>query len=270
MRTRVGESLHSLSSFAVSRATLSRRGRLGLSSSAHHLLGSRHYERRNGLVELIGGFIINSAHCFSIARDAADRALRSSPSDRSHCSSDPLVAVVFATAAIDAFANELGELARVHIGQSEPPVVANLAALLGDAESGKASTALKFQLARIVLAGVGFDRGSSPYQDFALLLDLRNDLVHMKFERVWPSPPDNLRMEYPEIVKRLRSKNVIAELEPPEALASWVAMVSTPATARWACNAATRIVRDIIALVPASSLRRSIDAYYRFGFEEMA
>ena len=57
------------------------------------------------------------------------------------------------------------------------------------------------------------------------------------------------------------SKNVLAQLG-DDAQANWVVLISTPAVARWACNATAAIVQDIIASIPGGSLRDSVDLLY--------
>jgi hypothetical protein len=46
-------------------------------------------------------------------------------------------------------------------------------------------------------------------------------------------------------------------------------MISTVAAARWACNTATAIVRDLIDAVPDGALKKTLASRYKFGFEKI-
>ena len=61
-----------------------------------------------------------------------------------------------------------------------PPEAATFAQIMGDAEEDHASIDFKLRLAHWIVTGRPMDKGSKPYQDFALLMRLRNDLVHTK------------------------------------------------------------------------------------------
>jgi hypothetical protein len=117
------------------------------------------------------------------------------------------------------------------------------------------------------LAGRTFDKGVNPFQDFATLLELRNSLVHLKFDRTKGGPqPNEIFVDCPPVVSRLRSKNVLAEFEgASNVVTSWVNRVSTPAVARWACNVVAAMVKDIVDSIPPSDLREMTDLFYCSG-----
>jgi hypothetical protein len=210
------------------------------------------------------GMFINSGVLFEIAKRAYDRARDAAPHDRSPDSSDSLVAIVFSAVAAEAFINEIGELASQPdaasrgLGLTDPDEVKSLARLLSEVEDSRGSTNLKFLIGKLALVGQTFDKGVNPYQDLATLLELRNSLVHLKFDR-WDSLDE---VVHPPVVSRLRSKNCLAEFEGESVIASWVTCVSTPAVARWACNATAAIVKDVVDSIPASDLRKKANFLY--------
>lgn len=220
------------------------------------------------------GMFINAGVLFHIAKQAYERAKSGATSDRSHDSNDPLIAIVFAATAGDAFINEIGELA-AHPSladffpqfQPEPGQIQQLASLLGEVEALRGPTNIKYLLAKLALTGKTFDKGTNPYQDFALLTELRNSVIHLKFDRIKSMKIGDVRIDQPPIINKLRAKNILVEFEDPDTTASWVLQVSTPAAAKWACNATAAIVHDIVDSIPTSELRRKADLFYGKSFD---
>src|SRR5262249_40214474 len=113
---------------------------------------------------------------FSVALQAA----KSITAPRLRGAQQPaLTSIVFAVVSLEAWINEAVELAR-HKSESDPPEVSAFAEFMDDAERAHASLESKFILASWILSRKGVDRGVQPYQDFAQLLKLRNDLVHFR------------------------------------------------------------------------------------------
>lgn len=208
---------------------------------------------------------VNAGSMFAIARESCARACAATDAARSHVDHDPLVAIVFAAAAAEALMNEIGELADrplIDPSRLEPPAVRNLVSLLADAETSRETTTLKFLLAKLALTGQSYERGSNPYQDLALLMELRNSLVHLKSEVTELDESGNQRSGCPRVVSRLEAKHVLVLLE-ENAKATWVFCVSTPAAAKWACNAAAGIANDLFDSIPASQLKSMVEFFYR-------
>lgn len=57
-------------------------------------------------------------------------------------------------------------------------VLENLAATLNAMEQARERIQDKYHAARKILTGQGFHRDRAPFQDFDMLVNLRNDLVH--------------------------------------------------------------------------------------------
>jgi hypothetical protein len=209
---------------------------------------------------MTSGMFLNSGCLFGIAKQAYERAKAAAKHDRSHASNEPLISIVFAAAAAEAFINEIGELASL---LPEPDQVQNVARLLSEA---RGNTKLKFLLVKLALTGKPYDKGANPYQDFAILINLRNSLMHLKFDRIESVKINEVRVQHPRVINNLSSKNVLAQFEDDKnVIASWLLRVSTPAVARWACNATAGIVKDVVESIPDSELRRQVHLYYSFG-----
>ena len=217
---------------------------------------------------MASGMFINSGCLLGMAKQAYERAKLAAKHDRSHESLDPLISIVFGAAAGEAFINEIGELAAQPAGSfpgfgPEPEGVQNVARLLSEVEDARGTTNLKFLLAKLALSGQPFDRGTNPYQDFAILIELRNSLMHLKFDRIESLNINEVRIHHPPVISKLRSKSVLAQFDSGEnTAASWLLKVSTPAVARWSCNATAAIVKDIVESIPASELRQKADLFY--------
>jgi hypothetical protein len=133
-------------------------------------------------------YMFSSGVLFQVARTAYDR-MSSAASDREGKQNDALVALLFSAATLESLVMELALLAGI-IGE-EPPL-SSAAAIITEAEKAHGSAQLKFLLAKLALTGETYDKGAPPYQDFALLFDIRNAIVHLKPE-VWSPPTSWLR-----------------------------------------------------------------------------
>jgi len=81
----------------------------------------------------------------------------------------------------EAFINEIPQLAAEAAGDStEPGWVKAMGEIVGAAEESHAPIESKYHLASLVLTGHVFDKGVQPFQDFKILVDLRNLVVHTK------------------------------------------------------------------------------------------
>lgn len=124
---------------------------------------------------------------------------------------DALVTIVLATISTEAFINEFHHLAKDQSGPAAPGWINALGDVLGEAEESRASIESKYQLARFILTGQPFDRGASPFQDFALLISVRNLIVHAKPQEatVQKDAHGKLTWVEPRIMHRLESAGAL-------------------------------------------------------------
>ena len=225
-----------------------------------------------------------------------------------------LVSVVFAAASLEAFLSEsvyLAEfsnyIARIKgdIGAASE-TAATFAQVLDDAEDSRASIESKFHLANLVLTGKAYEKGASPYQDFRLLTDLRNALVHFKSKEYFSKmdgKPATFNQE--KVVEKLKSKNVLFQPSPgsedhfhlpvgevalasvdylkagrvlglddarrvtlvPDAVRTrWTYTISTKALAEWACSTAVNMATDLMDKIPIGSWKQNVETYLRPAF----
>lgn len=211
------------------------------------------------------GMFTNAAPLFILAKKAYERT-KDASSDRESGEIDALVAIVFSAAALEAFVNEsveLAELGAASSGYYEPGPVTNFRRLLREVEESRGSIQLKFLLAKQTLTGHTYDKSALPYQDFDLLIELRNALVHLKpREKFEIDIGGKMSVTLPKIIQRLESKNILAEFEPVENV-GWTQRITTRAVARWACNTAAQMVQSTLDCVPDSHLKQGMEMLYR-------
>ena len=105
------------------------------------------------------------------------------------------------------------------------------------------STSEKFMLASEAL-GSKFDKGSSPYQDFADLFKLRDCLVHLKPEDlIEPDEDEIYKYVGRKLIERLRSKGILQNYTSVQSI---TLLVSTAKAAKWACETTSKMVMAIL------------------------
>ena len=218
------------------------------------------------------GMFINAGPLFGRAQAAYGRARKTSSEDRELGQMDALDAIVFAAVALEAFVNEAVELAAQlpPPGTSNPPSVNSFATLLAEVERSHGSIQLKFMLAHQVFTGTTYDAGRLPYQDFALLVRLRNAIAHYRPEEsvsasATQTAPKIAIQKTPKFVAELRARK-LASKESSTTLGSWLVVVSTVAVARWSCQSAAAMVLSLLDALPASHFKDQMEFFYRVPF----
>src|SRR5439155_4692072 len=104
--------------------------------------------------------------------------------------------------------------------------------------------------------GEKLNKGVQPYQDFSLIIGLRNALVHFKGnERFDPkATPEEF---HKDLIKRFgRNKHLLAEdMEP----GSWIHAIETKAIANWCCRTTAQVVVDFVSNVPQGAYRTFVE-----------
>jgi hypothetical protein len=174
---------------------------------------------------------------------------------------EPRLAVVMAAIALEGFMNELEDQAATDsFGPS--PNAANLAIALEAIEEGRGSLLTKITIAHLALTGSMPDKGSQPLQDIALLMKLRNLLVHARPEVVELGEVGTTK-EQPRIVRACVSRGLIP-MPPVGSPVAWQQFVLVPAVARWAFNTGVRGMGWIVGLVPEGPLRELLGLRIEF------
>lgn len=207
-----------------------------------------------------GAPFIEAPGLFSIATWATRRLLASREGERIEAP----IAIVFAALFLEAFINEVGVLAGTvgAMWDDNPKEVFQWAVYWREAEEDHASVEEKFDLLHYAFRRKRFDRGRSPFQDFALLVDLRNEFVHLKAkDRILSWTAGKIEVQANPMVRKLVSRKIVDSKE-VGAPTSWIVLVSTREAAVWACNTAAGMVKFLIDLVPDSPFRRNLVTLY--------
>jgi hypothetical protein len=161
-----------------------------------------------------------------------------------------MASVILAVASIECFLNDL--VAHIRLMPNPSPGLVGLPEIWDEMERAR------IQLKVLVLAGLlgkPLLKERQPFQDFDLLVAVRNELVHAKPMTIRGHYRDGKPIiEQPRIVKRLLARKLIQKQ--PEA-ASLEARVSNPAIAAWACNTCVEII-DYVANALPQGVERSL------------
>jgi hypothetical protein len=191
---------------------------------------------------------------FTHAKNACQR-IPALPTLTTSGQTEALTSIVFAASALEAFINELADFTGqpIYAEQPEPPLPA-FAGLMEELEKSRASIVSKFWLGKWILSSVPYDKGAQPYQDFALLIKLRNTLVHSRsldkldYDSGTGAWIRTIETPAPTVMSKLASKHILAEST--ISTLTWPTLLTTKATAQWACNAASAIVLSILDILP--------------------
>ena len=188
-----------------------------------------------------------------IARDAHQRTMVASSATTSN-QMDTLVAIVFSAMSVEAFMSDAVAHAEMLLSSPspwpEPSTTSAFAEAVNEIERNRGSLKLKYLVSKVLLSGRPYDKGAQPYQDFSLLIDLRNALVHIDTKHVRANSSASLKENPPKAAKRLPG-----HLIDKDQSKSWVTQISTPAVAQWACNATISMIKSFVEDIPESDLR---------------
>ena len=147
-----------------------------------------------------------------------------------------LPAYIITVAAVEAFLNEafLSDWPRLIFKESSLWSVPKRS--LDKIELG-----LKLVLIPQLLFTKSFSRDSQPYQDFDLLIKIRNDFVHYK-----------MKGKSPKYLQALddRGISLVSPTKNSEADYAWPHKVSSSEGIRWAHNTACSVVQELVSFIP--------------------
>lgn len=225
------------------------------------------------------GMHLNAPILFWVAKDAYERIPAAGPTTTS-TKRDALVSIVFSVASVEAFFNELPEFLAdpPELLTQLPPEVITIIDGVRKIEIDKGSVEQKYLLAYSVLSGHACDKGAPPYQDFSLLIEARNGLMHMKptkFSGETEIGGTLATRPSPRIMAKLRSKGILAASEIHLTLnhdanvettvlfpLPWHDQISTRKAAYWACNTAADVVNKIFAILPDGPHKHNLVNFY--------
>lgn len=99
----------------------------------------------------------------------------------------------------------------------------------------------KYYLLPLLLWGKTYKRGTQPYQDFEMLVRIRNDLIHYKMRSYH-------RGNEPKYFRILSERGALLVSPHPDADFAWIMKILTSKGALWAYNTACRMAKGLIEL----------------------
>lgn len=203
-------------------------------------------------------------HLYSMAMDEIAR--RDGPQSQASASQSegplwtPLAipAYILATAAVEAFVNEvfLSRFGQLALGRS-PGEAGNV--MLSDADNSLEKLDLPTKLIEVprVVLGRSFALGKQPHQDMTLLTQLRNELVYYK-----------IGVRPPKAVRVLAQRGIVFRVSPEQEAGGphpWGDRVSMLEGIRWAHNTACATAVALLNLIPDEKRGRVDFLRHNFG-----
>lgn len=179
---------------------------------------------------------------------------------------EPLISIMFSVLALEAFINESGSLARIVPSSEQQKIVEGFSSVMSELEERKESLLVKYHMALLVFSGSTWDEGALPFQDFKLLVNIRNSIVHMKADKwkVKISPDSTTTTktrelkQYPKFVIALKQKGLI---DIPDESSSWLSVITKPRVGKWACSTAEMITKEFFNKVPDGYFKEELEKY---------
>jgi hypothetical protein len=220
----------------------------------------------------------------TLARASADRC-------RGGGNFDALSAIILSYAALEAFVNELSQLARTLVRERDlkletdetvptlPEFLETLSLVLRVAEDRWASVEYRYDLAWEVVCRTKVEPGVGARQSLGVMTKLRNDLVHAKsgetelylhqdaeeaksFDGFWLGSVRE-RHEHPRYLRFLDDRRL---LNPGTEHGPWLHRICSRAVADWACETAEQLACNLVELTPiGSSFRERLELYSLAG-----
>jgi hypothetical protein len=159
-------------------------------------------------------------------------------------------ALIMAVVAAEAFLNEFPE----YIAMGQPPYLPPhlwattdemdaCALALKQAEIERRSLVDKVQIASCALSGKKFSKGKAPLQDFQTLVNLRNEIVHLK--PAWSTQDHRAR----RLVSILQKRGLTVKHDAGVDW-SWFDVIQRPGVSDWACETVRQMLLALVDLCP--------------------
>lgn len=194
--------------------------------------------------------LLKSSPLFLLALKAAER----SKIDRR----ESISAIILSAISFEAFINELEDTLSRYVSDKDPISLKTLKYFLRDLEDGKASIKLKVHSIFYILTQSIPKKGELPYQDFSLLIDLRNYFVHSKPETfIWDVDKTDKGYDHHKLLKKLASRKVI-KLPKSGQRQSSSQYILCHEVADWACVTVEKMIKEIVAVIPRTTFDRML------------
>jgi hypothetical protein len=201
---------------------------------------------------------IHHVHLLLIAQTAAKRAVEDAKRPNA-LTDDSLIAIVVAATAAEAFINELSYYLQL-LGDTRAhwaPIGSILLAcanVIDEVEVARGPLQEKYLAASSALSGTAFDKGTSAFQDFEILIKLRNAIVHLK-------PGDAAGLKWTDV---LATRDLAL---PASTHLHWFDRLLIPANAAWAVQTARHMMLRILEMAPRQYDTKELEPL--IGWEEL-
>jgi hypothetical protein len=207
-----------------------------------------------------GVFFVHYYHYLVTAYDARNRTAEKIAANQDSMPAEALITIVFSALGIEAFINELAEMAQRDADMAQRyeselrsmGQLRELAARLTALENTHEQVQRKYQAASEVLRGRPFDQGSQPFQDFRDLMQLRDALVHPR-HRDTTDRAGHISSSHP-VVRRLQqmgySRTRGRQPDDIPGGMSWLNELETTRPATWSYRAACNMVTAVGNMLP--------------------
>ena len=148
--------------------------------------------------------ILNAEKLFEIAQSAYQRSKYQKPNFADGGQNDAIIAITFSVMTVEAFLNELIELAKDRDDLEAKSLFSVIEPLL----QARESIEIRLLQASCSTSDTPFDNGRLPFQSFNLLVRVRNRIVHLL---AGDTITDGLIKEHQKILSALKSHGVIVD-----------------------------------------------------------
>jgi hypothetical protein len=156
--------------------------------------------------------------------------------------------IILSVLAVESFFNEMESTLQHFSSEKLPSKLTALLAMLHEVEKCNGSLRLKIALAYYILGKKTNIRGLQPFQDFAILIDIRNSLVHPR-PISFSSQTDSFDTHH-NIVKYLVSRKVIEKPTADSRRRSWRYYALNQQVSKWSYDVTCNLIMDIIGYFP--------------------
>lgn len=180
---------------------------------------------------------------------------------------EALAVIVFSAFSAEAFLNELPEIANARREEDAIALVKRMRPLVQE----KAPTEDKLFEASQCTSDVPLEKGKVPFQNFRLLIKLRDRIVHLK-------AGDNLQSlneEHQKILTNLKNAGLSVDklvkgINPSEdSYLPFVMTVSTQHVAKWSCNVVAVTLNKLTDNMRESDFKRLLKSYTNQHFQPL-
>lgn len=179
----------------------------------------------------------------------AEKSLSRSSSD----AQESLVAIMFSCAALESFINESYEPIRYLKRDDILPGIIEYATMMQAMVLGREQLKCKYDKALLHFSGTSQHKGAQPYQDFKILVNIRNSVLHnkpdtftKKFNTNEPPPLKQIN-DHPKFIRQLKSNKII---DNTDFHCNWIDLIMSEKVSQWAFSTTNKMIGKLISSAP--------------------